>query len=361
MKRQAHGARIALAMAVALALASPGLAEVVITHDGVDCVVAGVFPVIQATLEPPGEVARARVYFHARGTPHWYYVDMTSAGDGAYAGTLPRPLESLDQLDYYIQTLAPGFVEARSPEYSAQVITDSESCPAGMRAATTMSSVPSALLVGAPEGAPAIPPGFSNVSLVSSAGGAGGAATGAAGAGAAAPGGISTGVLVGIGAAAGAAGIAVAAGGGGNDKATQGGSTSPAGMAGATPEPQPTPTPAPDVSGRWAGSFDQTPSPADCAVSADLSLDLQQNGADVTGTFQMVIRTAPPPPGDTCPVKPGDVLNGPLSGVVNGDIITLGLRIPGGGPTLVLPGTISDNRMGGTDPDGGGSWEVTRQ
>jgi hypothetical protein len=347
MKRQARGGRIAMAMAIALALTSPGLAEVVITHDGVDCVVAGVFPVIQATLDPPGEVARARVYFHAGGTPHWYYVDMTSAGDGAYAGTLPRPLESLDHLDYYIQTLAPGFVEARSPEYSAQVVTGSQGCPAGLRTATTMSSVPSALLVGAPEGAPAIPPGFSNVSLVGGAGGAGG---------------VSTGVLVGIGAAAGAAGIAVAAGGGGGDGAgTQGGAGGTAPPAGGTPEPQPTPTPAPDVSGRWVGSFDDSPSATECYTTAGLSLDLQQNGMNVTGTYQLTIRTATPPPGGTCPVGPGDVVSGALSGVVNGDTIELGLNIPGGGPPLILPGTISDNRMGGTDPDGGGSWDVTRQ
>jgi hypothetical protein len=357
MTRQARGVRIAMAMAIALALAPPGLAEVAITHDGVDCVVAGAFPVIQATLEPPGEVARARVYFHARGTPHWYYVDMTSEGDSAYAGTLPRPLDSLDRLDYYIQTLAPGFVEARSPEYSAQVITGSQSCPAGMRTATTMSSVPSALLVGAPEGAPAIPPGFSNVSLVGSAGGAGGAA----GAGAAAPGGISTGVLVGIGAAAGVAGVAVAAGGGGGDGGTSDGSAGGGASPNPTPTPAPTPTPTPDVSGRWAGSFDDSPSATECTVTADLSLDLQQNGTDVTGTYQLRILTATSAPGDPCPVGPGDVVTGPLSGVVNGDTITLGLQIPGGGPPLVLPGTISDNRMGGTDPDGGGSWEVTRQ
>jgi hypothetical protein len=98
-----------------------------------------------------------------------------------------------------------------------------------------------------------------------------------------------------------------------------------------------------------------------CTVTAGLSLDLQQNGTDVTGTFQLTIHTATSAPGDPCPVGPGDVLNGPTSGTVNGDTIVLQLQIPGGGPALVLPGAISENRMGGTDPEGGGSWEVTRQ
>jgi hypothetical protein len=367
MRRQARlasvvaGARVALAMTIALALPTPGPAEVVITHDGVDCVVAGVFPVIQARLEPPGEVAGARVYFHARGTPHWYYVDMKSEGDAAYQGILPRPLESLEGLDYYIETLTPSFVQGRSQEYSARVIRDSESCPVGGRAAITMSSVPSALLVGAPEGAPAIPPGFSDLGLVSGASGAGGSATSAAGAGGTSTGGISTGVLVGIGAAAAAAGIAVAVTGSGSDGAMQDGQTSGGASPGGTPEPAPTPTPAPDVSGRWAGSFVENPSTVRCTVTSDLSLDLQQNGTNVTGTFQLVIRTATSAPGDPCPVGPGDALNGPASGTVNGDTIVLQLQIPGGGPALVLPGTISDGRMGGTDPEGGGSWEVTRQ
>jgi hypothetical protein len=49
-----------------------------------------------------------------------------------------------------------------------------------------------------------------------------------------------------------------------------------------------------------------------------------------------------------------------VAGVVNGDIIMLELGIPGGGPSLILPGTISGDTMGGTDPEGGGGWELSR-
>lgn len=338
-------ARVALAVTLPLALPTAGPAEVVITHDAVDCVVAGVYPVIQARLDPAAEVTRARVYFLAQGTPHWYYVDMKSEGGAAFEGILPRPLESTEGLDYYIETLAPGFVEGRSQEYSARVIKDSESCPLDGRAALTMSSAPSALVVGVPEGAPAIPPGFSNLGL------AGGAAGG---------GGISTGLLVGIGAgAAGAVAIAVGVGGGDGDGGSTGGAAGTA--PGGAPAPTPTPTPAPDVSGFWAGNFVEHPNSMQCTVTAGLSLDLQQNGTNVTGTYQLTIHTATSAPGDPCPVGPGDVLNGPASAVINGDTIELRLQIPGGGPALVLPGTISENRMGGTDPGGAGNWGVTRQ
>jgi hypothetical protein len=207
--------------------------------------------------------------------------------------------------------------------------------------------------VGSP-GAPAVPPGFSSVRLVGGLGGAGAAAAGATGAG-----GVPTGLLIGIGAAAGAAGIAVGVtrGGKGGPEGGRAAGSTPAG----TPEPMPTPTPEPNVSGHWAGTFNENPSATRCTVTSDLSLDLQQNGVDVVGTFQLVIRTATSAPGDPCPVGPGDVLDGPASGTANGATIMLELQIPGGGPALVLPGMISGNNMGGTDPAGGGTWQVTRQ
>ncbi len=170
-----------LAIAITLASASPALAEVVITHDGVDCVVVGSFPVIRARLEPRAEVAQARVYFQARGTPHWYYVEMRSDAGTAFEGMLPRPLDSLDGFDYYIEALGPRLTQGRTRDYSARVITESRGCAPGLRTATAVGSVPSGLLVGAAEGAPALPPGFSHFGLVSR---AGGAATSAAGAGA---------------------------------------------------------------------------------------------------------------------------------------------------------------------------------
>jgi hypothetical protein len=343
-------------MTLATGIPASALGEVVITHDGVGCVVAGSFPVVRARLEPPGEVAQARVYFQARGTPNWYYVAMEREGAAAFVATLPSPLHSLDGFDYYVEALGPGLALSRTPEYSARVITESRSCPSGLTLATVGGTVPSGLLVGAAEGAPGLPPGFSDLGLASK---VSGGATSAAGIGAAGAGGTSTAVLVGIGAAAVAAGIGLAAAGGG-DGGTEDAPT-PTGPPPAMPEPTPAP---PDATGRWAGRFVEDPSPSQCSVTSDLSLDLRQSGATVTGTFQLVIRSATPAPQDPCPVAPGDAFTGPVRGTVNGNSIRLELQITGG-PTFVLAGTISGNRMGGTSPpdaDGpGGSWELMRQ
>ena len=206
MRRGARGAGFVIM--VTLATASPALAEVVITHDAVDCVVAGRFPVIQAGLEPRVEVAQARVYFQARGTAHWYYVEMRSDGAAAFQATLPRPLDSLHGFDYYIEAFGRGLAPGRTRDYEARVTTEARGCPAGLRTATAVGSVPSSLVVGAAEGAPALPRGFSHAGLVSS---VTGSAASAAGAGATGTGGVSTGMLVGLGAAAATAGIAVAA------------------------------------------------------------------------------------------------------------------------------------------------------
>lgn len=351
-------ARAGLIGALVLAASSAALAQLVIDHDGVDCVVTGSFPLIQARLEPRGEVAQARVYFRALGTPHWYYVEMKSDGAAAFEATLPRPLDSLKGIDYYIEGIGRGVAESRTRDHSARVIADSRGCPTGLKLASALGSAPSGLLVGAAEGAPALPPGFSNVSLVST---AGGSAVGAAGAGAAGSGGISTGVLVGLGTAA-AGGVAVAVARGGDD-GTGTGATDGGAPTGPT-TPTPTPTPTPEVTGRWAGQFVEVASAVQCSVASDLSLDLRQTAGAVTGTFQLGIRTATPAPQDPCPVRPGDAFTGPLSGVVNRDSITLQLQITGG-PSFFLNGTVSTARMEGTSPPDaqgpGGSWEVVRQ
>jgi hypothetical protein len=136
--RRAHWGCVGTAMTLVTAVSAPAFPEVVITHDRVDCVAAGSVPVIRARLEPPGEVARARVYFQAQGTTYWYYVEMKTQGDVAFEGSLPRPLKSLRGFNYYIETLGPAFGQGRSQEYTAQVVGESGSCPRpSLRASAT--------------------------------------------------------------------------------------------------------------------------------------------------------------------------------------------------------------------------------
>jgi hypothetical protein len=60
-----------------------------ITFEPVGCMVAGQFPLIEATIQPAASVARARVYFKSALSPAFYYVEMVqSAGT---AGLLRGP------------------------------------------------------------------------------------------------------------------------------------------------------------------------------------------------------------------------------------------------------------------------------
>jgi hypothetical protein len=99
-------------------------------------------------------------------------------------------------------------------------------------------------------------------------------------------------------------------------------------------------------------------------VQNDLSLEIQQTGDAVSGTFQLMIRSSTPAPGDPCPVEAGDRFVGLLSGTVNGDTISLQLQITGG-PSFFLGGTVTGDRMGGSSPPDaegpGGDWELRRQ
>lgn len=132
---------------LALGLPLLATAAVEITHGGVDCVVAGQFPVIQATLQPPGHGARARVHFHGRGAASWYSVEMKATGGAAFEGILPQPLASLRGIEYYIEALATSFDERRSAEFDADVIAGSETCASGRATATMTSSVTTAIRV----------------------------------------------------------------------------------------------------------------------------------------------------------------------------------------------------------------------
>jgi len=345
-RRSCAGTLLVLVAAAIWAQPVLSRAEVGISHDGQGCFVAERFPVIQARLQPPGEVARARVYFRARGTEPWYAVDMKKGAGEVFEGILPRPLESLEAVDYYIEALDSRFAQSRSQEFVAHVVARSDLCPDGATTAATLASGSAPLRVVAPEGAAPVPAGFSGLGL--------------AGLGAAA-GATSTGLILGLvggGAAAVGVGVAVAVGGGKENDGTTG--PGPAGT------PEPTPTPGPDVSGHWSGSYIEGPSATRCRVTADLTLDLSQSGSNVTGTFQLGILTAASVPEDPCPVQPGDAIPGSASGSLNGTDISLLLQIPvAGNPAAQLYGTVSGDRMGGTSPpDAEGSvvsWDVMRQ
>ena len=94
----------------------------------VGCVVAGKHPQILACFSPQSQLARARVYFRADGSPHWYFVQMASSAP-CFVGTLPKPKPSIKKLIYYVQALDRTFAETRTADAAPDVVSQRERVP----------------------------------------------------------------------------------------------------------------------------------------------------------------------------------------------------------------------------------------
>jgi hypothetical protein len=172
------------ALLVAAVLATGDLSRAagpVIEHKAVSCIVAGVFPRLDACFVPADDLSRARVHFRADGTEHWYFVDMAAAG-GCRSVLLPKPLASTKGIDYYVSALGRTFDETRTSEYTPRVVPREGDCDRDLLVAGAASA--GTVLLGAVAGAAATPPGFSAEGIVaaptsggsSGSGGGGGAA-----------------------------------------------------------------------------------------------------------------------------------------------------------------------------------------
>jgi hypothetical protein len=231
------------ALAAALLLA-PAAAAADLVHDPVGCARGGAFPRLEARMAG-ATVARARVLFRARGTPHWYAVPMKMEADGRLVGLLPRPAQGLEAFEYYIEVTDTAMAAIRTADQSVVVARGPADCRGGLMAIGVDSG---AVAVEAPAGAPALPAGFSGAGLTAAGSAAPSAAATAGG------GGAGKAILIGAGVAAAGAGVAVAAGGGdGGDEGGDGGggdggpaTTSPSGPGtpgGTTPGATPSTSP----------------------------------------------------------------------------------------------------------------------
>jgi hypothetical protein len=323
-------------------LLSVSLAEAALTvqHDGVGCVLAENHPRLEARITPEAEVARARVFFRAAGTPHWYSIEMTRQA-GSWTGVLPKPRASTERIEYYLEATDKVFVPARTAERIAAVVQGPAAC---QKDVVMAASTPAArVVVTAAAGAPAVPAGFLNAGLLVAGGG-----------------GVSAGLIAGVigGGAALGGGAVVAAGGGKDDRPE---------------EPPPTvPTLPPTVAGVWSGvgadgmerdMADNQNLPT-CHRSDDLFLELQEAGSMVTGNARYVSRG-----GTTCNLEPfGTVRAFTVTGTRNGTAVSLRLflMLPDGPSIHDLTGTLAGSRLTGTVtssfPAGGGRgvWAVSR-
>jgi hypothetical protein len=171
----------------ALQTPSPAAGTLAIQHQGPTCVLAEKYFRLSACFTPAEALARGRVYFRGGHQRDWFYVDMTGSAPCLQA-VLPRPKKDLGTLEYYVTGLDRSFTESRTRERVVRVVRHEIDC-----------------------GGPVAP-------IVESASVIVGSATAAAPAGFITGGGVSTGLVLGVGAAVGGGVAAIVVAGGGEDE-----------------------------------------------------------------------------------------------------------------------------------------------
>lgn len=149
-----------------------------ISHQAVDCVIAGKHPRLEARFPEGTAVASAKVFFQGA-TRDWYSVPMKAEG-AAFVGILPSPKQSLKEFQYYIEATSPAMQTARTEDRGARVVAASGECR-GVVSGVALSTA--SILVQGPTGAAAVPSGFANAGLVAAGGGISGTTLAVVGAG----------------------------------------------------------------------------------------------------------------------------------------------------------------------------------
>ena len=152
--------RIVIAVLLSASPSAAPAEGVSIEHQPVGCVVAGKHPQMLACFSPQSQLARARVYFRAEGTPHWYFVAMTPSAP-CFVGTLPKPKLAIRKLNYYVVAVDRSFAETRTADAAPDVVSSASECrnvPVAAYADKAAVSVSAAT-----SGSPAVPFGFASV------------------------------------------------------------------------------------------------------------------------------------------------------------------------------------------------------
>lgn len=275
-----------------------------IAHDAVQCVVAGRHPRLQACFTPAEAVARAQVQFRGGEDGPWYSADMTADG-ACRSALLPKPARGLATVHYFIEAVdrVSGIVRvpASSPAsaFAARVVETEAQCGAGQRTAASLPR--GAVVIGVARDAEGRPvpaeavrsaedraslSGFSRdgVTMASTGvrpGRTSPVATAAGGTAGGGLGGAETAIVVAGGVVA--AGVVAAILAAGNKAAApvDPGTTDP-------------------LSGHWLGSVDSgagltlfvTVGETACTYRWDLTSDLVQSGASLSGSATAVSRSA---------------------------------------------------------------------
>ena len=97
------------------------------THDPPECAVEGFPAHILFTVESSSAVQEARVYFKAKGSASFYYVDAESENTRDYRAMLPGADESVEAIEYVLLVVDEDGTSAKSPIFSVP-IQDQETC-----------------------------------------------------------------------------------------------------------------------------------------------------------------------------------------------------------------------------------------
>jgi hypothetical protein len=147
---------LVLALVQAAAAAQHAPRPLVIEHQSIGCVPAGLHLRVVAHIEPPESVARARVLFRAPGSSDFYAVTMRGEG-GTFSALLPRPRRSLGSFEYAVEVIDLASNVVRSDAFTPAVRASAKACGAFWRGSWAAASD---MAVEGPPDAPPLPPGF---------------------------------------------------------------------------------------------------------------------------------------------------------------------------------------------------------
>jgi hypothetical protein len=100
-----------------------------ISHTPVDYFVPGFRIQVDALISDEGGVMLARCYFRAKGEADFVFVDMPLVVGNEYAGILPAPSESTEEIEYLLLAVNNDGVVVRSQEFTAKRADDREKPP----------------------------------------------------------------------------------------------------------------------------------------------------------------------------------------------------------------------------------------
>jgi hypothetical protein len=111
-----------LLLPVALTLSVSAQAQTIpdISHDPLDCVGEGKYPVVDAAIESEEDIRIAKVYFRSDTAPRFYWVEMV-IHEGNFVGILPKPSPETAKVIYYIEAVDIAYNDAIDVEHEPEV------------------------------------------------------------------------------------------------------------------------------------------------------------------------------------------------------------------------------------------------